>query len=226
MADKPVPEFIKLYMERCGHDSWLDYTRLSRDYHATKQVYHEKKYPNYIPNTPYSRQVSVDIETDLRRIDAEFKERALQIGCKYGYEEPGRQDYDGYMSERQESGMYRDVIDKDDFGLLPEDVRAKQAHEAFDKKFPEKAQDRGPNRDIIEDYFGDARSLSFTEQKESQLREGKGKGPEKAKEQQPQKTEPTRHDRVSKYSLTRDDIVSPANPGLSLEDGEIDRDLD
>ncbi|WP_162902966.1 hypothetical protein [Taibaiella koreensis] len=222
MADKPVPEFMKLYMERCGPDSWLDYMRLSREYHDNIHAYHALKYPKYIPNTPYSRNVSVSVETDMRRIDADFKERALQIGCKYGYEDPGRQDYDLYMSDRQESGIYRNIIDKDDFGQLPEDQRAKRAHEAFDKKFPEKlGQEREINRESIENYFGDPRSLPSAGQKEIEARETKETTPGK----EPTKEELTRNDRVTRFSLTRDDIITPSDPGLSLEDGEIDREI-
>lgn len=196
MNAKPIPEFMKEYMERIGDDCFLDFQRLSREYHNTKQAFNEFVLPKWIPANG-RMPPKIDLEAEKRRIDATFKERALEIGCKYGYELPAQEYYDMDLSAMQEDGIYQDRISHDGFDLLPEDRRAIRAHKAFEKKYPELMKDRQSNREIIEYYFGDGRSTPK---------------PERVKEE-PEKEELKREDRVTRYSINRDDILSIEDPG-------------
>lgn len=152
MADKAVPEYMKRYMENIGESSFTDYELLSREYHKSIQVYHELKFPSRI--TPKGRNsFTQDINTDLYRIDEEFKSKAMDVACKkHGYKDPGYQSYDASLTGIQE-GTMQGGIPKDDFGRTPEDIRANKAHAAFEKENPDKMQYKEGNRAIIDYYY-------------------------------------------------------------------------
>lgn len=152
MADKAVPEYMKRYMENIGENSFTDYDSLSKQYHKSIQIYHELKFPSRISPTgrPFFKQ---DVSADLQRIEEQFKARALDIACeKHGYKDPGYDNYDKDLTTMQEDGSYNG-LSKDHFGLSAEDIRAKKAHEIFEKENPDKTQYKEGNRAIIDYYY-------------------------------------------------------------------------
>lgn len=204
MNEKPIPEFMKEYMERIGHECYMEYQSLSKEYHDKKREFFEEKMPRWVP--AYGRQGQrVDVEAEMRRIDIEYKEKALETGCRYGYEIPEPEHYDN---------PYPDQIDKDDFGMLPEDKQAMQAHQAFEEKFPEKAEERELNRETIDYFFGEN---PYTPQPVRAAPETPL--PEISKAQE--KEDISREELVSRFSLSRNDMIQPEDPGLSRDD--IDR---
>lgn len=223
MNAKPIPEFMKEYMEHIGDDCFLDFQRLSREYYNTKQEFHEKKYPIWM-SLGGRMAPKIDVELEMRRIDADFKEHALEIGCKYGYELPSQEYYDMDLSRVQENGAYQDRISHDDFDLWPEDRRAIRAHKAFEKKYPELMKYRQSNREMIEDFFGDGRYTP----KPDRVKEEPEKTEEKHTERDaPEKEELTREDRVTRFSISRDEITRmdapPVDPIKNRDDMEMER---
>lgn len=200
---------MKEYMERIGNDCFLDFQRLSREYHNTKQAFNEFTLPRWIPANGRIPP-KVDLEAEKRRIDATFKERALELGCKHGYDVPAQEYYDMDLSAVQEDSVYQDRVSYDDFDLLPEDRRAREAHRAFDKKYPEKAIERETNRETIEYFFGEGRDTP----KPDRVKEEPEKAEEKHIEKDvPEKEELTREDRIIRFSINRNDILSIEDPG-------------
>lgn len=183
MAAKPIPEYMKRFMENIGHECFTDYQNLSRQYHDTVQVYHELKAPHRI-QVGGRLSPQRDLQADLYRLENDFKGRALELACeKYGYNDPGYRDFDSGLTDRQEAGEYNNVV-KEDFGLSQEDMRARKAHNSYEAKHPEKVAERQSNREVIELYF-DGKDGTMQPSRDSPVKDAELKAPEKEQKKEP-----------------------------------------
>lgn len=165
MNEKPVPEFMMRYMENIGYECFDDYERLSLQYHREVDHYHQKIHPGKVEmSNLYSRikgiRPNLTGNRELYEIDERFKAKALETGCKYGYNsiEESQSISDGDLTKAQNHSAFSNVLNKDDFDLSPEDKRARSAHSEFEERKGITTEARRYERELIELHYGENRN--------------------------------------------------------------------
>lgn len=160
MQAKPVPEFMKRYMENIGYECYGDYAALSRRYHEDIAHYHEHIHPAKMQwASDYARSTGTrntfDGSRELYAIEERYKEKAMEIGCQHGYRMP------------DEDVMYSRELTAEEYDLSPNDLLAKEAHSEFEARKGIMLEAKQYERDFIEMEFGEGpKKQSFPDIKE------------------------------------------------------------
>lgn len=195
MSERAMPDWMMDYVAAIDNpNSYVDYKNLSKSYYNEINKYHSEIYPQkksfqdeYNPqfglgNKPY------DATRDLRSIDEKYKEKSLDIACKYGYEKPPaintKTDAD-FTSKQQNSPEFGKVIKDED--KLPDnashqDEVAQEAHKEYFKNHPQakenfklnKEQYREQEKFDIEMDKGHDFAKRYLDQLESSKKEKRG----------------------------------------------------
>lgn len=164
MNEKPVPEFMMRYMENIGYECFGQYEGLSRQYHKEIAHYHENVHPGKMEVDSLYRRTSgqrtnFDGSRQLYEIEENYKAKALENACKHGYILPEHDTNtpSKELTDVQERGAFSRVLDQDDFGLSPEDKRAKIAHSSFEARNKITPEAKQQERALIEMYYGESK---------------------------------------------------------------------
>lgn len=221
MNNKPVPEFMKRYMENIGYESYTDYDRLSQQYHKTIADYHEKVHPAKaqmagLLNRTQGKRINFDGSAELHVIEERFKGRALETACQYGYIPPEKDNslQDRVLTQTQEKGAFNTVLGADDLNRSPEDKRADKAHASFEIRNNITPEMKRNERDFIEQYYGKS-----IEPKQADLQhELKSTADTKP---EPDKPMPDKYERqVKRFQLTKNDITQTGKAAKEPGKGE------
>jgi|SRR5690606_5475075 len=144
-----MPEWMMDYAASFKDDDnkiFREYRHLSEDYHREINQYNEKIYPvqNYNFKETNKRlgidHGDLDPNIQLKEIDEKYKEKALNIACKYGYERPPDSvaNHAEPLTRLQENSRFSAILKEDDKGLnlSHEDTIAKTAHKKYFEKHP------------------------------------------------------------------------------------------
>jgi hypothetical protein len=159
MKEKPVPQWMRRYMENIGHECYSTYEGMSRAYHKEIDQYHEEIHPKQTQiNNLYQRATGIrtnfDASRQLYEIDEKYKAKALDVACeKYDYEAP-----EDIEADIPEDNTTDKQLDRDDFGLSPQDIRAKQAHKVYEAKHNITPEHTQQERQFIDLYYGEGRN--------------------------------------------------------------------
>lgn len=216
MQAKPVPEFMKRYMENIGYECYGDYAALSRQYHQEIAHYHEHIHPAKMRlASDYARSTGTrntfDGSRELYTIEERYKEKAMDIGCKHGYRMP------------DEDMMYSRELSQEERKLSPNDLLAKEAHSEFEARKGITLEAKQYERDLIDLYYGELPQRQFI----PDLREYHNDNEPELKEPQKEVTEPEtikeseepKHpassrfaQKFSSFQMAKEDIEAP-QPG-------------
>ena len=150
MRTKEMPDWMMHYVAATDNlMCYEEFRNLSSDYYNEISDYHQNIYPQqnmhyWSGNKAWGRgHKDLDPASRLHSIDEKYKEKSLEIACKYGYEKPldiktiNDQDLTDKQEKSPTFGRFIRDDDKLPFDASRQDEIAKEAHKIFFDNHPE-----------------------------------------------------------------------------------------
>lgn len=141
-----------------NNDCYQEFRNLSEAYYKEMDKYLYEIYPQ--KNTNFTdRNINLRLENkpfdpkpDLKIIDEKYKEKSLDIACKYGYEKPSKIKTmtDADITKQQQSPEFQKVIKEEDklpLNASMQDEIAKEAHKEYFEKHPDAKENFRQNKE-------------------------------------------------------------------------------